>query len=172
MNINTYMYFFKACLWASEKNITDTVFNNSSEAKGSCSRAQAITYLWRAFGSPRPVLKTSRFADVGIDAYYYDAVLWAAESGITFGMHSGVFRPNSRCTRAQMITFLWRALGYPEEKVKHIRFSDVFYGEYYTDAVLWAEECGITNGISKKHFGPDMTCSHAQALTFLYRALK
>ena len=120
-----------------------------------------------------PVAKdASPFKDVSDSAYYYDAVLWAAENGITGGVDDTHFAPNASCTRAQAVTFLWRAAGSPAAKSGTMPFTDVPAGSYYYDAVLWAVENGITKGISDTAFSPDATCSRAQIVTFLWRSQK
>ena len=110
------------------------------------------------------------FVDVPTDAYYYDAVLWAAENGITGGADATHFAPYASCTRAQAVTFLWRAAGCPAPKSSVNPFTDVAEGSYYYDAVLWAVENGITNGTSDTTFSPNATCTRAQIVTFLWRA--
>lgn len=110
------------------------------------------------------------FADVPADAYYYDAVQWAAENGITGGTSAATFAPNATCTRAQAVTFLWRAAGSPAPKGTEMPFTDVAEGSYYYDAVLWAVENGITSGTDTDTFAPNATCTRAQIVTFLWRA--
>ena len=114
--------------------------------------------------------ETSPFADVATNAYYYEAVKWAAEQGITGGIGNNLFGPNQPCTRAQIVTFLWRAAGSPEPKDMS-SFADVSTGSYYAKAVAWAVENGITSGTGNGKFSPDATCTRAQAVTFLARAL-
>ena len=111
------------------------------------------------------------FTDVAADAYYYNAVLWAVNTGITTGMTDTMFGPDLVCTRAQVVTFLWRAAGCPVATNNDMPFADVSRDMYYYDAVLWAVEMGITNGISDTEFAPDAECSRAQIVTFLWRAL-
>ena len=112
------------------------------------------------------------FTDVPTDAYYADAVLWAVENGVTTGTSATTFNPNGICTRAQAVTFLWRASGSPEPSAKTCPFTDVSESAYYYKAVLWAVEQGITKGTSEITFGPDMNCTRAQIVTFQYRAKK
>ena len=112
------------------------------------------------------------FVDVPANAYYYDAVLWAAEKGITGGTDGTHFSPNATCTRAQAVTFLWRAAGSPAPKSGTMPFTDVKTGSYYYNAVLWAVEQGIAKGTSASTFSPDMTCSRGQIVTFLWRSQK
>ena len=115
-------------------------------------------------------VKISPFRDVSTDAYYYEAVKWAQKKGITGGIGDGLFGPNQPCTRAQIVTFLWRAAGSPEPKTMS-SFADVAEDAYYAKAVAWAVENGITGGTGNGKFSPDATCTRAQAVTFLYRAL-
>lgn len=110
------------------------------------------------------------FVDVPADAYYYNAVLWAAKDGITGGVDDTHFAPNATCTRAQSVTFLWRVAGSPAPKSSKMPFEDVAAGSYYHDAVLWAVEQGITVGTSATTFSPDAKCTRAQIMTFIYRS--
>ena len=119
-----------------------------------------------------PATPTVSFTDVPASAYYYDAVKWAAKKGITGGIGSGLFGPEQPCTRAQIVTFLWRAAGSPEPKSAASGMTDVVSGGYYEKAVAWAIENGITTGTTTSTFSPDATCTRAQAVTFLARALK
>ena len=110
------------------------------------------------------------FIDVPAGSYYEDAVIWAVDKGITTGTSATTFNPNGICTRAQAVTFLWRAAGSPAAKSSAMPFADVKAGSYYYDAVLWAVEQGITKGTSDTMFSPDATCTRAQIVTFLWRA--
>ena len=114
--------------------------------------------------------QSNPFTDVAEDAYYHDAVLWAVENGITAGLTETVFGPNQACTRAQMVTFLWRAAGSPAPAATENPFADIAQDAYYYDAVLWAAEQGITGGTSAETFSPNATVTRAQTVTFLYRA--
>ena len=116
-------------------------------------------------------VKVSPFADVATDAYYYEAVKWAVRNGITDGVGNDLFAPGQPCTRAQIVTFLWRAAGSPEPKGTAAAMSDVLSGSYYEKAVAWAIENGVTTGTGEGKFSPDATCTRAQAVTFLARAL-
>ena len=109
------------------------------------------------------------FVDVPASAYYYDAVAWAVENGVTGGTTATTFSPNNACTRAQMVTFLWRAAGEPEPETTVNPFTDVSTSAYYYEAVLWAVERGITNGTSATTFSPDTTVTRGQTVTFLWR---
>ena len=117
-------------------------------------------------------VKISPFRDVPTDAYYYEAVKWAQKKGITGGIGDGLFGPNQPCTRAQIVTFLWRAAGSPEPKGTATGMTDVAAGSYYEKAVAWAIENGITTGTADGRFAPDATCTRAQGMTFLFRASK
>jgi hypothetical protein len=130
-----------------------------------------VTFLWRANGCPEPESLTSSFKDVkNMSKYYYKAVLWASEQGITTGYSDGTFRPDDECTRGQVVTFLWRAKGQPAPTSMNNPFSDVPAGKYFTTAVLWALENNITKGRTATTFGPDDACTRGHVVTFLYRA--
>ena len=144
-----------------------------SFAKGVCTVCGIAEHAGSIPGDPSHVeqpIRTNPFADVKSDAYYYDAVLWAAEQGITGGTTSTTFSPNHPCTRAQVVTFLWRAAGSPAPMSTTNPFTDVKSGAYYYDAVLWAVEQGITKGTTTTKFSPDITVNRGQTVTFLYRA--
>lgn len=117
-------------------------------------------------------VKISPFRDVSTDAYYYEAVKWAQKKGITGGIGNDLFGPNQPCTRAQIVTFLWRAAGSPEPEGTVAGMTDVAAGSYYEKAVAWAIENGITTGMADGRFAPDATCTRAQGMTFLFRASK
>ncbi|WP_130850948.1 S-layer homology domain-containing protein [Intestinimonas timonensis] len=160
-------YYENAVIWAADKGITGGTSATTFSPNGICTRAQAVTFLWRAAGSPAPKSMNS-FADVPADAYYAKAVAWAVENGITSGTSGGKFSPNATCTRAQIVTFLYRAAGSPAVSGGSV-FSDVKAGAYYADAVTWAANKGITGGIGNGLFGSDNNCTRAQIVTFLYR---
>jgi len=160
-------YYYEAVKWAQEKGITGGIGNGLFGPNQPCTRAQIVTFLWRAAGSPEPKAMSS-FADVSMDAYYAKAVAWAVENGITTGTGDGKFSPDATCTRAQSVTFLFRAIGKLVDS--KAEFSDVLTDSYYANAVAWAVENGVTNGIGDGLFGPDNSCTRAQIVTFLYRA--
>ena len=116
--------------------------------------------------------RANEFIDVPAGSYFYEAVMWAVENGVTTGISASRFDPDGICTRAQAVAFLWRAAGSPEPKTNTMPFTDVNAGSYYYDAVLWAVENGITKGTSETMFSPDATCSRAQIVTFLWRSQK
>lgn len=162
-------YFYDAVQWAVDNGITngvsDTLFNSGAD----CTRAQAVTFLWRAAGAPEPVNADS-FTDVLKDSYYAKAAAWAVENGITSGVSATEFAPDATCTRAQIVTFLWRAEKAPAVDAESA-FTDVESDAYYADAVQWALKNGVTNGISASAFNPDASCTRAQIVTFLWRTL-
>ncbi len=160
-------YFYEAVKWAAEKGITGGVGNGLFAPNQPCTRAQIVTFLWRAAGSPEPKAM-SGFSDVPADSYYAKAVAWAVENGITGGTGDGKFSPDATCTRAQAVTFLYRASGAPAVS-GNAAFSDVATNAYYAAAVKWAEKNGITGGIGGGLFGSDNNCTRAQIVTFLYR---
>ena len=160
-------YYYEAVKWAAEKGITGGVGNGLFAPNQPCTRAQIVTFLWRAAGSPAPK-NMSSFADVPADAFYAKAVAWAVENGITGGTGDGKFSPDATCTRAQSVTFLYRAAGSPAVSGT-AEFGDVATNAYYADAVAWAAKNGITGGIGGGLFGSGNDCTRAQIVTFLYR---
>lgn len=160
-------YYYEAVKWASENGVTGGIGENLFGAKLPCTRAQIVTFQWRAAGSPEPK-GMSGFVDVSADAYYAKAVAWAVEQGIVSGTSATTFSPDAVCTRAQSVAFLYRAFG---EKVnKAAGFSDVSADAYYADAVAWAVENGVASGIGGGLFAPDQDCTRGQIVAFLYRA--
>lgn len=160
-------YYYEAVKWASENGVTGGIGENLFGANLPCTRAQIVTFLWRAAGSPEPK-GMSGFVDVSADAYYVKAVAWAVEQGIVSGTSATTFSPDAVCTRAQSVAFLYRAFG---EKVnKAAGFSDVSADAYYADAVAWAVENGVASGIGGGLFAPDQNCARGQIVAFLYRA--
>ena len=163
-------YYEEAIDWAVEKGITNGVSSNMFAPNDPCTRAQIVTFLWRAAGSPAPKSMSS-FTDVPADAFYAKAVAWAVENGITSGTGESKFSPNSTCTRAQAVTFLYRASGSPAVSGS-AEFSDVSATAFYADAVAWAAKKGITTGIGGGLFGADNDCTRGQIVTFLWRCKK
>ena len=164
-------YYEDAVIWAVKKDITSGTSATTFNPDGSCTRAQAVTFLWRAAGSPEPKSAAMPFTDVPAGSYFEKAVLWAVENGITKGTSDTTFSPDASCTRAQIVTFLWRAGGSPAVS-GNSAFSDVASDAYYAAAVAWAEKNGVTGGIGGGLFGSDNTCTRAQIVTFLHRAMK
>ena len=166
-DVSTSAYYYEAVQWAQEKGITGGIGNGLFGPNQPCTRAQIVTFLWRAAGSPEPKSMSS-FSDVSADSYYAKAVAWAVENGITTGTGDGKFSPDATCTRAQSVTFLFCAIGKLVDS--KAEFSDVLTDSYYANAVAWAVENGVTNGIGDGLFGPDNSCTRAQIVTFLFRA--
>ena len=162
-------YYYEPVMWAVEYGITSGTSANTFSPDANCTRAQVVTFLWRMVASPEPAAINDPFIDVTSDSYYYKAVKWAFGSKITGGTSEGVFSPDDICTRAQVLTFLWRTAGQPEPTGKDNPFTDVKADSYYYNAVLWAVENGITGGTSENTFSPDAPCTRAQVVTFLYR---
>ena len=164
-------YFYDAVLWAVKNNVTNGVDETHFAPASGATRAQMVTFLWRAAGSPEPKTTQNPFADVPDGAYYAKAVLWAAETGITNGTDATHFSPGKSCTRGEFVTFLYRFRGSPKPEAADNPFVDVASGKYYYDAVLWAAEQGITNGTDATHFSPAKACTRGETVTLLYRAL-
>ena len=160
-------YYYEAVKWAAEKGITGGIGNGLFAPDLNCTRAQIVTFLWRAAGSPEPK-GTVSFADVSAGSYYAKAVAWAIENGITGGTGDGLFSPDAACTRAQSAAFLYRAAGSPTVSGS-AGFSDVAADAYYAQAVAWAKEHGITDGIGGGLFGSANDCTRAQIAAFLWR---
>ncbi len=160
-------YFADAVKWAVDKGITNGLTDTMFGPYESCTRAQIVTFLWRAAGSPEPT-STSTFADVPASAYYAKAVAWAVENGITNGMTETTFAPDATCTRGQSVTFLYRALKGTANGSAN--FADVASDAFYADAVNWAVANNVTNGTSNTTFSPSTDCTRAEIVTFLYRA--
>lgn len=157
--------------WAIVNKITSGTGANTFSPNASCTRAQVVTFLWRAAGSPNPETENNPFSDVKDGTYYYKAVLWAVENKVTAGTSATTFSPDATCTRGQIVTFLWRYEGEPTATNTSNPFTDVKAGAYYEKAVLWASETSVTAGTSATTFSPDNTCTRAQVVTFLYRDL-
>ena len=166
-------YFFQPVYWASseEKQITNGISETLFGPAQDCTRAQVVTFLWRAAGTPEPAGTKNPFQDVKADQYYYKAVLWAVENGVTAGTSTVKFSPNTSCTRGQIVTFLYRFAEKPAVSETVNPFKDVAAGQYYYEAVLWAVQNGVTAGTSSTKFSPNAVCTRAQVVTFLYRLL-
>lgn len=168
-DVSEQAYYYDAVVWALQNDVTMGTSATTFEPNLSCTRGQMVTFLWRAAGSPEPNNSTNPFTDVSADAYYYDAVLWAAEQGLTNGTEADTFSPNAIVTRGQMVTFLWRYDG--SSVISGNSFADVPADAYYADAVAWAVHAGVTNGTGADTFSPDDDCNRGQMVTFLYRYL-
>lgn len=163
-------YYADAVKWAVDRGITNGQTTTLFGAEASCTRAQIVTFLWRAAGSPVPQTTKNPFTDLSEDAYYYQAVLWAMEQGITVGTTETTFDPDQTCTRGEAVTFLHRNAGEPVAAGNH-GFQDVNGSDYYDNAVQWAREKNITSGTTETTFSPNARCTRGQIVTFLYRNL-
>ena len=156
-----------AIQWAVKNGITNGYGNGLFGTNDPCTRGQIVTFLWRAAGCPQPKMTLNPFRDVAAGDYCYTAVIWAVENGITNGIGDGLFGPDQTCTRAQSVTFLYRAAGSPA--VSGSSFRDVPASAFCAAAVEWAVKNGITNGTSEGIFSPNAVCTRGQIVTFLYR---
>ena len=161
-------YYRDAVYWAVDQGVTTGISSTLFNPNGICTRAEAVTFLWRAAGCPAPDSTAMPFKDVPANSWYYTAVLWAVGEGITTGTDATTFSPNMTCSRAQIVTLQWRASGSPSVGTVS-QFADVGNNEWFTKAVNWAVNKGITNGTSPTTFSPNQNCSRAEIVTFLYR---
>ena len=164
-------FCYDAVLWATETGVVSGTTDTTFSPKEPCTAAQAVTSLWRAAGSPEPSSTESPFTDLDPDAYYYKAVLWAAEHDITMGTTESTFSPDKTVSRSQFITLLYRTFG-GAERVEKQPFEDVPADAYYRDAVAWAYGKGVTRGVTATAFQPLRSCDRGQIVTFLYRYFK
>ena len=162
------MYYYDAVKWASDKGIAKGYIAGIFAPDESCTRAQVASFLWRAAGCPEPKSAKCPFVDVDSDNVHCKAIIWAYEQGITLGVDKTHFEPDTTCTRAQIMTFIYRYEGSPKVLSK-CPFTDVSKDSPYYDAITWAAKKGITLGKEKTHFEPSSPCTRAQIVTFLYR---
>ena len=162
-------FYYDAMLWAVENGVTTGVTATEFMPKADATRAQFVTFLWRMAGEPEPTITEHSFTDVKEGAFYYKAMLWAVEKGITKGVTKTTFQPYAPVNRGQVVTFLWRYAGEPEATTTEHNFTDVKEGTFYYKAMLWAVENDITNGVTKTTFQPLVTANRGQVVTFLYR---
>lgn len=172
IDVKTTDYFYNSVKWAVGKNITNGTSSTTFSPYKSCTRAEIVTFLWRAAGSPEPTITRNPFRDVNAVTHssYYKAILWASQKGIAAGTSTTTFSPDQVCTRAQIVTFLYRYAGKPSGYYSN-PFKDVgatSEASYY-NAILWASGKGITTGSSPTTFSPYASCNRAEAVTFLYR---
>lgn len=164
-------YYYESVLWAANYDITKGITATTFEPDTTCTRAQVVTFLWRAAGAPSAINRTCGFTDVKKGTFYYEAMLWAVEQGITNGVTADTFCPEEPCSRDQVVTFLWRAAGEPGVSQRTHSFTDVKEGKFYYEAMLWAAEQGITIGDnSTTIFNPEGECTRGQVVTFLCRS--
>ena len=162
-------YYTHPVLWAVEQGITYGTSDTTFSPNAQCTRAQMVAFLWRYAGSPQPTATHTDFQDISPKDYYYRAVLWAVEQGITYGTSDTTFDPQGTCTRAQTVSFLYRMAGRPTPTSGGTPYQDVPQSQYYYNAVLWAAQQGITYGTSDTTFSPNAQCTRAQIVSFLYR---
>ena len=162
-------YYYEPVMWAyyHAPQITGGVTATSFGPNKECTREQIMTFLWKANGAPEPESDTCAFTDVKSGKYYYKAIIWAVENKITGGVGNGKFGVGKPCTRAQTVTFLWKAMGSPDPGTSSNPFTDVEPGKYYYNAILWAVKEGVTGGVGGGKFGVSKTCTRAQVVTFL-----
>ena len=174
VDVHTYDYFYDSVQWAVNNDITKGTSATTFSPKQGCTRAQIVTFLWRAANSPAPRSSTNKFTDVYATTHadYMKAIIWATEQGITTGTGNGKFSPDATCTRAQIVTFLYRFKNNPAV-YGSLNFSDVNKTEHvaFYNAILWAVNNKITTGYGNGIFDPNGTCNRGDAVTFLYRAL-
>ena len=168
-DVNPDSFYYHAVLWAASRNITNGTGLGVFSPDQICTRAEVVTFLWRAAGWQDPRFTEHAFTDIVPDSYYYKAALWAVENSITNGVDATHFAPDRACTRAEVVTFLWRACGQPTVNQASHPFVDIEPGSYYEQAALWAYTNGITQGTDASHFSPDQICTRSQIVTFLYR---
>ena len=163
-------YFYDPVNWAVEKGITNGATDTSFAPSNDCTREQAVTFLWRAAGSPEPTSTAMPFTDVKPGAYYEKAVRWAVEKGVTNGMSATEFGVGKTCTREQIVTFLWRSQGAPQMSGS-VAFGDVKPSDFSYQAIIWAGQQNVTQGTSATAFSPKTNCNRGMIVTFLYRAM-
>ena len=170
-DVGAWDYFYEPVQWAIHHDpvITGGKDDTHFAPKDPCTREQIVTFLWKAVNAPEPQSAENPFSDVKPGKYYYKAVLWANEKGVTGGVGDGKFGVGKTCTREQAMVFLWKAAGAPEPQSTENPFRDVKAGKYYYKAVLWAVENGVTSGTASGVFGVGKTCTRAQIITFLYK---
>ena len=175
-DVNGSDWFYSAVMWAFYNNpiVTTGVDTTHFAPSAPCTRAQVVTFLWRAAGRPEPAGSGKTFSDVpNTNQYapYYKAIQWAVENGITKGTGNGsTFSPNATVTRAEFVTFLWRYAGEPAPKNLSTSFNDVDANQFYYKAVLWAAENSVTTGVDTTHFAPGAFCKRSEVVMFLFRA--
>lgn len=160
-------YYYSPVIWAADEGVTAGLTPNAFGPNEGCTRAQVVTFLWRAMDCPK-VTPQQNFTDVPEGSYYYEAVHWAANNGITYGYGDGKFGSEDMVTRAQFVSFLWRLKGQKKAECEN-PFKDLAKDAYYYDAVLWAVEKGITAGLYPDQFAPNATCTRGQVVSFIFR---
>ncbi len=171
VDVSDRSYYADAVKWAVDQKVTSGLSSIAFGSNDSCTRAQIVSFLYRAAGEPGIESDTVSFTDVADNAWYAKAVNWAANAGVTSGVEKNLFAPNAGCTRAQAVALLWRAEGQPEAGDNPIEFSDV-KDSWYTTALAWATTHGIVSGTSSTTFSPNDTCTRAQIVTMIYKIYK
>lgn len=170
LDVDNSAYYYRGVYWAADREITTGTAYRYFSPNDPCTRGQVVAFLWRSLGSPEPKTRKSPFSDVQDSSkYYYKAVLWAVENGITTGTSKTTFSPDDTVTRGQFVSFLNRMAGQPDAGGK-TTFRDVASSKYYATPIEWAYRTGITTGTSKTTFSPESPCTRGQVVTFLYRA--
>ena len=171
-DVSSNAFYYDAVMWAVTHHPVITKGTNPTHFSpdATCTRGQVVTFLWRSVGEPKPASTKNPFEDVSAGAYYYNAVLWAVEEGITTGTSTTTFSPDQGCTRGQVVTFLYRTAEEPSVESVDLSFKDVSGNGFYYDAVLWAAANEVTSGTSATTFSPGNTCTRGQIVTFLYRS--
>ena len=164
-------YYFNPVYWAKANGVTSGTSPTTFSPTRECTRGQIVTFLWNAAGRPEPTDLNNPFEDVTDSDYYYKPVLWAKEHGVTAGTSATTFSPGKACTRGQIVTFLWKALGSAELNDGRNPFGDIKETDYFYKPVLWAKENSITSGTSATTFSPGKACTRALAMTFIYKAV-
>ena len=162
-------WYYDAVAWGSQNGVVDGLNETTFGTKVNCTRAQIITFIWRAEGEPEAESAEYTFKDVEEGKYYFDAMLWGVENGIITGYDEDTFAPDDQCTRAQMATFIWRLAGEPEAEAKDSPFPDVEEGKWYTTAAIWAAENGVVTGYDDGTFGPNNDVLRSETITMLFR---
>ena len=171
-DVSTDQVFYDAVMWAysSKPQVVSGISATKFKPYNTCTRAQIVSFMWRMNGMPEPKLKDNPFVDVDTSAFYYKPVMWAMEMGITAGINKNHFGPNTNCTRAQFVTFLWRLYDTPMPEDSMNPFEDVSDDAFYKNAVLWAKENSITSGKNATHFAPNDEVIRGQTVMFLHRS--
>ena len=163
-------WYYKPVMWAKNNGVTGGLTETSFGPTVNCTRAQVVTFLWAAAGKPAPAVGENPFTDVAESDWFYKPVMWAVENGVTGGLTPTTFGPDTICTRAQVVTFLWAAAGKPAPQAVSTAFTDVWETDWFYKPVLWAVENGITSGLTPTTFGAENQCTRGQIVTFLYAA--
>ena len=170
MDVPEDSWYINYVLWAVENGITSGVDAAHFAPDDACTRSQVVMFLWAAAGKPEPFTTVNPFVDVAESDWFYKAVLWAYENGITAGTNASHFGPDDACTREQVVLFLYASKGKPASAAE-VTFTDVQPGAWYYSAVAWAAENGITSGVGGGRFGVGVICSRAQIVTFLHSSM-